>query len=174
MRSYLDRMNSVPDALEAGSRPTRLLAALGPKMIELAGELTDGALPYLVLPEQTRRTRAMLGDNPWIVTEQAIAIGGSAEDQLHRAHTHLNSYSKVENYRKSWLRQGFDDTDLTDGASDRLVRALVGMGSAEDAAASVTAHLDAGADHVVVQVAVDARTDDPLPDLRALATALDL
>jgi probable F420-dependent oxidoreductase len=116
----------------------------------------------------------MLGDNPWIVTEQAIAIGGSAEDQLHRAHTHLNSYSKVENYRKSWLRQGFDDTDLTDGASDRLVRALVGMGSAEDAAASVTAHLDAGADHVVVQVAVDARTDDPLPDLRALATALDL
>ncbi|WP_237341353.1 F420-dependent oxidoreductase [Williamsia soli] len=143
-------------------------------MIELSGELADGAHPYLVLPEHTRRTRAVLGDEPWIVTEQAVAIGGSAEEQLHRGHTHLNTYSRMDNYRKSWLRQGFDETDFEGGGSERLVRALVGMGSADDAAASVTAHLDAGADHVVVQVAVDSPTDDPLPDLRALAAALRL
>ncbi|OZC74016.1 LLM class F420-dependent oxidoreductase [Rhodococcus sp. 06-462-5] len=174
MRTYLERMNSVPSGLEPGARPTRLLAALGPKMIELSGELADGAHPYLVLPEQTRHTRTILGDDAWIVTEQAIAIGGGDADQLRRARSHILPYSGLDNYRKSWLRQGFEDTDLADGGSERLLRALVGMGSAEDAAASVTAHLDAGADHVVVQVAVDSPADDPLPDLRALATALDL
>lgn len=174
MRAYLDAMDSVPAELEAGARPTRLLAALGPKMIELSGERADGAHPYLVLPEQTRTTRAILGADRWIVTEQAIAIGGSAEDQLHRAHTHLDLYSRLDNYRNSWLRQGFDEADLVIGGSERLARALVGIGTAEEAATSVTAHLDAGADHVVVQVAVDAPTDDPLPNLRELASALDL
>lgn len=174
MRTYLDGMDSVPADLEPGSRPTRLLAALGPKMIELSGARADGAHPYLVLPEQTRTTRAALGDDRWIVTEQAIAIGGSADDQLRRAHSHLDLYSRLDNYRNSWLRQGFDESDLVIGGSDRLARALVGMGSAEQAAASVTAQLDAGADHVVVQVAVDNPTDDPLPDLRALAAALGL
>jgi probable F420-dependent oxidoreductase len=174
MRAYLNGMDSVPAELEPGSRPTRLLAALGPRMIELSGERVDGAHPYLVLPEQTRNTRAILGEDPWIVTEQAVAIGGDAQDQLRRAHTHLDLYSRLENYRNSWLRQGFDETDLVIGGSERLARALVGMGSAEEAAASVTAHLDAGADHVVVQVAVDAPTDDPLPNLRSLATALGL
>ncbi|WP_439030607.1 hypothetical protein [Gordonia terrae] len=86
----------------------------------------------------------------------------------------------MNNYRESWLRQGFDKTDLADGGSERLTRALVGLGTADDAAAAVTAHLAAGADHVVVvvvvvvQVSVDARTDDPLPNLRALAVALNL
>lgn len=174
MRAYLDGMDSVPAELEPGSRPTRLLAALGPKMIELSGERADGAHPYLVLPEQTRTTRAILGEDPWIVTEQAIAIGGTTDDQLRRAHKHLELYSKLDNYRNSWLRQGFDETDLVIGGSERLARALVGVGSAEEAAASITAHLNAGADHVVVQVAVDAPTDDPLPNLRALATALGL
>lgn len=174
MRAYLDGMDSVPAELEPGARPTRLLAALGPKMIELSGERADGAHPYLVLPEQTRTTRAILGDDRWIVTEQAIAIGGSADDQLQRAHNHLDLYSRLDNYRNSWLRQGFDESDLVIGGSDRLARALVGTGTAEEAATSVTAHLDAGADHVVVQVAVDAPTDDPLPNLRALAAALQL
>ena len=174
MRTYLESMNSVPSELEPGSRPTRLLAALGPKMIELCGELADGAHPYLVLPEHTRNTRAILGEERWIVTEQAVAIGGSATDQLRRAHAHLDLYSRLDNYRNSWLRQGFDETDLVIGGSERLARALVGMGTAEQAAASVIAHLDAGADHVIVQVAVDAPTDDPLPNLRALAAALGL
>jgi probable F420-dependent oxidoreductase len=174
MRTYLERMNSVPVDLEPGPRPTRLLAALGPKMIELSGQLADGAHPYLVMPEQTRHTRDILGDDRWIVTEQAVAIGGTDADRLRRARSHVGPYSKLDNYRKSWLRQGFDDADLADGGSERLLRALVGMGSAAEAAASVTAHLGAGADHVVVQVAVDSPADDPLPDLRALAAELNL
>lgn len=175
MRDYLDRMAAVPAAFEPGSgRPTRLLAALGPKMIELSGTHADGAHPYLVLPEQTRVTREILGPDKWIVSEQAVVVGGDADEQLRFAHAHLDTYSGLPNYRNSWLRQGFDESDLVRGGSDRLARALVGMGSVDDAAASVRAHLDAGADHVVVQVLGDNPTADPRPALRTLAEALGL
>ncbi len=175
MRNYLERMAAVPAEIEPGTgRPTRLLAALGPKMIELSGSHADGAHPYLVVPEQTRVTRDILGAGKWVVSEQAVAIGGDAEDQLRRAHAHLDVYSALPNYRNSWLRQGFEDSDLVRGGSDRLARALVGTGSVQQAADAVTAHLDAGADHVVVQVLGDAPISDPRPALRELAAALGL
>lgn len=175
MRTYLDKMGSVGEAIEPGApRPTRLLAALGPKMIELSGTHADGAHPYLVTPEQTRTTRGILGPDKWIVSEQAVAIGGDDPDQLRRAHQHLDVYSGLPNYRNSWLRQGFDESDLVRGGSDRLARGIVGMGSVQDAAASVTAHLDAGADHVVLQVLGDDPMADPRPALRELAEVLEL
>ncbi len=175
MRKYLDTMTAVPEVFEPGAgRPVRLLAALGPKMIELSGTHADGAHPYLVLPEQTRATRDILGTDKWIVSEQAVAVGGDAEDQLRWAHAHLTGYSALPNYRNSWLRQGFDESDLVPGGSDRLARAIVGMGSVDDAAASVRAHLDAGADHVVLQVLGDHPMIDPRPALRELAVALEL
>lgn len=175
MRSYLQKMAAVPEALEPGAdRPVRLLAALGPKMIELSGTDADGAHPYLVLPEQTRVTRDILGPDKWIVSEQAVTVGGTPEEQLAWAHGHLNVYSTLPNYRNSWLRQGFDESDLVPGGSDRLAQAIVGMGSVEQAAASVQAHLDAGADHVVLQVLGDSPVIDPRPALRELAGALNL
>lgn len=174
MRTYLERMNSVPAEIEEGARPARVLAALGPKMIELSGELADGAHPYLVTPEQTAATRAILGPDKWVVSEQGVAIGGDADDQLRRARTRIGSYMRLQNYRNSWLRQGFAESDLVDGGSDRLTRALVGMGSTAQAAASITAHLDAGADHVVVQIIGDGATTDPRPALRELTTVLQL
>lgn len=175
MRTYLEKMASVPEQIEPGAgRPARLLAALGPKMIELSGTHADGAHPYLVKPEQTRKTREILGPDKWIVSEQAAVVGGDADEQLRNAHGHLNVYSGLPNYRNSWLRQGFDESDLVRGGSDRLARGLVGMGSVDDAAASVRAHLDAGADHVVVQVLGDNPMADPRPALRTLASALGL
>ena len=83
-------------------------------------------------------------------------------------------YSGLPNYRNSWLRQGFEEADLVAGGSQRLARALVAMGTVEGAAAALTAHLDAGADHVVVQVIGDHPTADPRPVLRELALALGL
>jgi probable F420-dependent oxidoreductase len=175
MRTYLERMAAVPEQIEPGvGRPPRLLAALGPKMIELSGSHADGAHPYLVLPEQTRVTRGILGADKWIVSEQAVAVGGDDADRLRRAHQHLEVYSGLPNYRNSWLRQGFDESDLVRGGSDRLARAVVGMGSVHDAAKMVTAHLDAGADHVVIQVLGDNPTADPRPALRELAAELEL
>lgn len=175
MRGYLERMAALPEAIEPGAgRPVRLLAALGPKMIELSGELADGAHPYLVLPQQTATTRSILGPDKWIVSEQAVVVGGSEEQQLRYAHGHLNVYSGLPNYRNSWLRQGFDESDLVHGGSDRLARAVVGMGSVDEAAAAVTAHLDAGADHVVIQVLGESPTDDPREALKQLAEVLPL
>ena len=175
MRAYLEKMAAVAPQIEPGAgRPPRLLAALGPKMIELSGSLADGAHPYLVTPEHTRVTREILGPDKWVVSEQAVAITGDDAAQLAAAHGHLNVYSGLPNYRNSWLRQGFDDSDLVRGGSDRLARRLVGMGTGGQAAAVVRAHLDAGADHVVVQALAEDPTADPRPALRELAGALGL
>lgn len=89
-----------------------------------------------------------------------------------RAHTHLEGYSKLPNYRKSWLRQGFDESDVVVGGSDRLADGVVAMGDAEAVGARVREHFDAGADHVVIQVLGDSRVDDPLPTLSELAPTL--
>lgn len=176
MATYLQDMSTLPRYVEEEvGRPTRILAALGPKMIELSGVEADGAMPYLVTPDQTRTTRKILGADKWIVTEQAVAIGGSEEDQWARARAHLAFYLGLANYRNSWMRQGFDEADLNQGGgSDQLVRAMVGFGTPQQAAASLTAQLDAGADHVVVQVLGSGRTHDPRPALAELALALGL
>ncbi len=175
MRDYLRRMSEVPEQVEPGTGgPARLLAALGPKMIELAGQAADGAHPYLVTPEQTGLTRQTLGPDKWVVSEQAVTLTSDHETAMRRAHAHLEIYSGLPNYRNSWLRQGFDESDLVRGGSERLAEALVARGEAETVAAGVRAHLDAGADHVVIQVLGDQRSDDPLPALRELAPALGL
>ncbi len=107
-----------------------------------------------------------------MVSEQAVVVGGTADDdeQLRRAHLHLQIYSGLPNYRNSWLRQGFDETDFVPAGSERLARGIVGMGTVEHAAATLTAHLDAGADHVLVQVLGDGNPAwDPRPAFRELA-----
>lgn len=175
MREYLQKMDSVSGAIEPGAqRPAKLLAALGPKMIELSGSAADGAHPYLITPEQTARTRELLGRDKWVVSEQAVALTADRDVGLRRAHNHLEMYSKLPNYRNSWLRQGFDDSDLVVGGSDRLAEGVVAMGDAEVAAERVRRHFEAGADHVVVQVLGDGLADDPLPALRELAPVLGL
>lgn len=175
MREYLRTMDAVPAEVEPdGQRPARLLAALGPKMIELSGKAADGAHPYLVTPEQTASTREQLGADKWVVSEQGVALTTDRETGLRRAHQHLHMYSQLPNYRNSWLRQGFDESDVVIGGSDKLAEAMVAMGDAETVAARVRAQLDAGADQVVVQVLGDDPSADPLPALRELAPALGL
>lgn len=175
MRTYLDRMAALPDGIEPGSgRPTRLLAALGPKMIELSGAAADGAHPYLTTPEHTATARDILGPGKWLIPEQGVVLGVDHDEQLRRAHLYLQIYSGLPNYRNSWVRLGFDESDFVPGGSERLARAVVGMGTADAVTQSVTAHLDAGADHVVVQVLGDGSPMwDPRPTLRELASILD-
>ncbi|PSL00858.1 putative F420-dependent oxidoreductase [Murinocardiopsis flavida] len=175
MRDYLATMDAVPPEAEPGARrPARLLAALGPKMIELSADAADGAHPYLVTPEHTASTRELLGPDRWLVSEQAVALTSDRRTGLERAHQHLHVYSQLPNYRNSWLRQGFAESDLVDGGSDKLAEGMVAMGDAESIAAHLTRHLDAGADHVLVQVLGDDPSADPLPTLRELAPALGL
>jgi probable F420-dependent oxidoreductase len=175
MRGYLERMENFPADVEPGAgRAPRLLAALGPKMLELAAAAADGVHPYLITADQTRTTREAVGPDKWVVTELAVAIGGDTDDQLRRAREHLHLYLQLPNYRQSWLRQGFGEADLEGGGSERLIRSLVGLGSADEAAKAVLAHLDAGADHVVVQPLGDGGSSDPRPALRELASAFEL
>lgn len=173
MRDYLRRMDEVPDRVEPGAtRPARLLAALGPKMLGLARDLADGAHPYLGTPEHTKIARDAIGTDRNLVVEQAAVLTTDRETWLERAHTHLNVYTGLPNYRNNWLRLGFDTDDMPRGGSDRLKQALVAWGGEEAIAAKVREHLDAGADHVVVQVLGDDVLADPRPDLRRLAGAL--
>ncbi|WP_024804137.1 LLM class F420-dependent oxidoreductase [Nocardia sp. BMG51109] len=173
MREYLGAMEAVPAEVEPGAqRPARLLAALGPKMIELSGTAADGAHPYLVTPEHTAGARELLGPGKWLVTEQAVALTSDRETGLRRAHQHLHVYSQLPNYRNSWRRHGFDESDLIVGGSDKLAEALVAIGTVDSVVARVNEHLDAGADQVVIQILGDDPAADPLPALRELAPAL--
>lgn len=152
MRDYLLAMNAAPMfAPEHEVRVPRVLAALGPKMLELARDLSDGALTYLVDVAHTRGARELLADK-FLAVEQAVVLGETREEYFSRAHEHLNIYTGLDNYRQSWRRQGFSDEDFVRGGSPRLCEAMVLHGDVDVIKARVREHVDAGADHVCLQV----------------------
>lgn len=152
MKEFLVAMDKAPmSAAEGSTRVARVLAALGPKMLELAATLADGAHSYLVTPEHTARARAILTDK-FLGVEQAVVLGESREEYLRRAHAHLEIYTGLENYRNNWRRLGFDDADFVRGGSERLCDAMVVHGDEGVVLAAVNAHRGAGADHVCLQV----------------------
>lgn len=172
MTAYLDALDAAPFlAVGPEQRPPRVLAALGPRMLELARTRADGAHPYLVTPEHTARAREILGPGRLLAVEQAVVLSTDPEVVRRRAHWHLEIYTGLANYRASWRRLGFDESDFGRGGSDRLKAALV-VGGEEAAAARVAEHLDAGADTVCVQVLGEHPADVPRADWRTLAPAL--
>lgn len=173
MRAYLDGMDAITPVAVGGDRPApRVLAALGPRMLELAAERCAGAHPYLVTPAHTATARDVLGEDRVLAVEQAVVLTDDREVARQRAHTHLEIYTELPNYRRSWQRQGFGESDLVRGGSDRLKDALVAWGHVDDCVARVQEHLDAGADHVCIQVLGDHPLSLPLDDLRRLAPAV--
>lgn len=173
MRAYLDGMDAITPVAAGGDRPApRVLAALGPRMLELARERCAGAHPYLVTPQHTATARAALGDDRVLAVEQAVVLTDDPDVARERAHNHLEIYTGLPNYRRSWERQGFDESDFGRGGSDRLKDALVAWGSPEDCADRVRQHLEAGADHVCVQALGEHPLALPVDDLRELAPAL--
>ena len=169
MEEFLLAMDEAPMVAEEGAaRVARVLAALGPKMLGLAATLCDGAHPYLVTPEHTRRARALLGDK-FLGVEQSVVLGQSRDEFLRRAHEHLAFYTGLVNYTNSWRRLGFGDEDFVRGGSDRLCDALVVHGDEDVVFESVKAHRDAGADHVCLQVLGHDRDALPLEEWRRLA-----
>jgi probable F420-dependent oxidoreductase len=172
-REYLDTMDA--DPFGRGTivdRPPRVLAALGDKMLELSRDRADGAHPYNATPEHTAHARSVLGPDKLLVPEQAVVLDADRDVVLARARSHLSTYLPLENYRNNWLRLGFDDSDFADGGSERLCDAVVAGGSEEAVRARVQAHLDAGADHVVIQALADRGSGLPVDQWRALAPVL--
>ncbi len=173
MRAYLEAIDAAPFfAAGPETAPPRVLAALRPKMLELSGTLGDGAHTYLVTPEHTRRARALLGDGPVLCVEQAVVLTEDREEFLARAQWHLEIYTGLPNYRGSWETQGFGAEDFGRGGSERLKEAMVAWGDTDAIATRIHEHLDAGADHVVIQALGVNALDVPADQWRALAPAL--
>lgn len=169
MSSYLDGLDAAATPLAAGDR---VLAALGPKMLELARSRTAGTHPYLVTPELTLAARNGIGPDALVASEQGVVLEADPAAARAIARLHLKNYLGLPNYTNNWKRQGFGDDDLADGGSDRLVDALVVWGDEAAIAARVQAHRDAGADHVCIQVLTETPNEFPVEQWKALAPAL--
>ena len=168
MREFLDGLDAAALPLPSSSR---VLAALGPKMLELARERSAGAHPYNVTPEHTAIARAALGPDAIVATEQAVALTNDATAARAAGRQHASFYLNLPNYTNNLRRLGFGDDDFADGGSDRLIDALVAWGDEAAIAQRVQEHRDAGADHICIQVVTEGRAA-PREQWRALAPAL--
>jgi probable F420-dependent oxidoreductase len=171
MRTYLDAMEAAP---YMGPEPEEqvpvVLAALGPKMLDLARDRTDGAHPYFVPVEHTAQARERLGPGKLLAPEQAVILTDDAELARELVREHCAFYMTAPAYRNSMLRLGFEESDLEDGGSDRLHERIVVWGGEDAIRDRVKAHLDAGADHVCIQTLPSGELH--LDALRRLAPAL--
>lgn len=172
MREYLDAMDS---AGYEGPRPplptSRVLAALRPRMLELARDRADGVHTYFMPPEHTARARAVLGPGPLLAPEQAVLLETDASTARAYGRQHMRFYLGLPNYVNCLRDLGFTDEDFADGGSDRLVDAIVAWGDVDKVRDRVQEHLAAGADHVAVQPLGDGRPIG-LDQLGKLAPAL--
>lgn len=172
MREYLDRIDDAPTSAPEPARPApRMLAALGPRMLELAAERTAGAHTYFVPVEHTIDARRALGPGPVLAVEQTVVLTEDTAVGRRLAREFTSSYLELPNYANNLRRLGFGETDVAGAGSDRLVEATIGIGGVDFIADRVRAHLDAGADHVAVQVLTGAGAT-AVRELRELAPAL--
>lgn len=173
MRTYLDAMDqAVFAAAPPAAPPPRVLAALHPKMLELARERAWGSHTYFVTPEHTARARAALGPDRLLAPEQAVLLETDPATARAIARQHMAIYLGLPNYRRNLLTLGFAEADLEQGGSDRLVDAIVAWGDVDAVRARVRAHHDAGADHVCLQALTADMSEVPRGQWRTLAGAL--
>jgi probable F420-dependent oxidoreductase len=173
MRSYLDAMDKAPYyAVPPATTPARVLAALGPKMLRLSAERTNGAHPYNVTPEHTAQARAILGAGPYLCPEQAVILEREPSKAREIARSFLALYLTLPNYTNNFLRLGFSEADFQNGGSDRLIDSIIVWGDLNAIRSRIRAHHAAGADHVCIQVLPHDPKDLPLANWRELAPAL--
>jgi probable F420-dependent oxidoreductase len=175
MVAYLDAMAEAPyTAVEPAVKPPTVLAALGPRMLRLSAEAADGAHPYFTPPAHTAMARDILGQGPLLAPEQMVVIDADLDRAREVAKTNMARYLRLPNYANNLLRCGFTQADIDD-MTDRLVDGIVACGDIEIAVDRVQQHLDAGADHVCIQVLVANNDLDATIALwHELADAFDL
>jgi probable F420-dependent oxidoreductase len=166
---FLDVLDAAPAPL---ARERRVLAALGPKMLDLAAQRSLGSHPYFTNVEHTRHARERLGSGPLLAPELACVVDTNTERARASARGYAALYLGLSNYTNNLLQFGFTERDIADGGSDRLIDAVIPHGSATEIAEAAHAHLEAGADHVCLQpVGV---SGIPREQWTALARALEL
>lgn len=163
------RMTAYLDDLDAAGLPAdeRVLGAVGPRMLALAGARSRGAHPFLSTPEHTRLARSVLGDGPLLAPEQKVVLETDPATARAVARQALAFYLGKRGYSANLLRLGFSADELAGGGSDRLVDSVVAWGDVHTVLARVAEHLAAGADHVALQP-LTADTDSPVPERRRL------
>jgi probable F420-dependent oxidoreductase len=169
----LGLMGDYMDRLDAAGLPqwASCIAALGPKMLELAGRRTAGAHPYLVTPEHSAVAREVMGPGKLVAPEQGVVVETDAAKARELARGALDHYRFLPNYKNNWKRLGFTDDEI-DNLSDRLIDGLFAWGSPAKIAERVKAHHDAGADHVCLQVVSGGDFDKTRAAYRELAAAV--
>ncbi len=163
------------DAIDATEQPvpveSRVLAALGPKMLELAATRARGAHPYLVTPDHTHAARQVLGQGPLLLPEQTVILTDDRAEARAAGNNWLRRYLGLPNYTNNLLRSGFTQDDI-DSASDRLFDAIIAWGDEDAIARRVREHFEAGADHVCIQALTANPQEFPRDQWRRLAAGL--
>ena len=173
MRAYLDAMDAAQYAAPEPDPPVPLvLAALGPRMLELAAERADGAHPYFVPVEHTPVARERLGPEPFLGVEMTAVLSTDREAGLATARAFARNYLALDNYANNRRRLGWSDDDVAGEGSDRLLDAVVVVGDVDAIVTRVRDHLEAGADHVCVQLRAEKSADPSVEGYRELAAAL--
>ncbi|OBI17368.1 LLM class F420-dependent oxidoreductase [Mycobacterium sp. E2497] len=171
-----DALVSYLDELDAAVVPTsrRVLAALGPRVLRLATQRSAGAHPYLTTPEHTAKARELIGNSVFLAPEHKVVLTTDAEEARAVGRRYADFYLDLSNYVNNWLRTGFTEADVRKPGSDKLIDAVVAYGTAEAIAQRLNEHIDAGADHVAVQVLDAAGDDEVVRVLTELAGPLGL
>jgi probable F420-dependent oxidoreductase len=172
MSSYLDAIDKAPYGSIAPAKTYRVLAALGPKMLELAARRSDGAHTYNVTPEHTKSARQILGKDPLLCVEQAAVLESDPVKARKIARAFLALYLTLPNYTNNFLRFGFTQEDCKGEGSDRLIDAIVAWGDVDAIRSRIHAHLAAGADHVCIQVLSADPKSLPMREWQELAKSL--
>ncbi|MFZ3295605.1 MAG: LLM class F420-dependent oxidoreductase [Mycobacterium sp.] len=164
------------DVLDGASVPTsrRVLAALGPKVLQLSAERSGGAHPYLTTPEHTAYARELVGNSVFLAPEHKVVLTTDADEAREVGRKSVDFYLDLSNYVNNWRRLGFTDTDVRKPGSDKLIDAVVAYGTPDAIAARLNEHLEAGADHVAIQVLGGWPEDKLVAALGELAGALGL
>ncbi len=148
MRKYINGIT----AGEANAADFPLcVAALGPLMLKLSGDMTQGAIPYNTNPEHTARAAKILGPNKWLAIEQKVTLETDPVKARALGRNELSRYMVLDNYRNAWLGMGFSEAELANGGSDGFIDQMCLWGTADQVKAKLREHFAAGATHVAIQ-----------------------
>ena len=169
MLSYLDAMDSAPWRGPEAPLPPVVLAALGPRMVGLAGDRTAGAYPYFSTADHIREVRSILGSEPFLAADLPVVLAADLAEARAIGNRHLDGYLGSANYRNNLVRIGWSEADLEKPGSDALFEAIVACGDLDRIEGKVRERFEAGADQVVLNLVAAYQLAPPLAELRALA-----
>ena len=170
--ALVDYLDELDNAMVPTSR--RVLAALGPRVLKLAAERSAGAHPYLTTPQHTAKAREEMGNSVFLAPEHKVVLTTDANEARRIGRETVDHYLGLSNYVNNWLRLGFSEDDVRRPGSDRLIDAVVAYGTPEAIVQRLNEHLEAGADHVAIQVLGGWTPETLLPVLSELAGPLGL